>query len=194
MNDAGEVYPPEQKVKKFLDSVAYCMMIGNMDGIVTLYKESVHAKREIPASCCPSRVENILYASGEFSEGYAQDEEASFRSMVELLDERASKCEPKRAQKHTQSLFSKRLQKNIRDGIWCSVDTEGKFWVGDNQYVIEDQETQYQPIQTEYGDYYAMDRILYSNGKFYDMNYDEVAVHAIGGILPFDSFYVGTET
>lgn len=170
------------------------MMIGSMNGIETQYKNVIHAKREIPATYCTSEIQDILYASGRLTGDYAKEEESEFDFMIEQLDEKAAQYETKKTVKHTESLFSKKMRKNIRDGVWIRVDTDGKFWIGNNKYVISDQEAQYQPVKTEYGDYYAMDKILYAGGKFYDMNYDEVTVYQIGGILPYRSFEVGTET
>ena len=165
-----------------------------MSGIETNYKSAMHIKNEIPASNCPSEIENILYASGGSSDVYAKEEKSVFENMLDRLDERTAQYETKKTQKKTKSLFSKKLKKNIH-GTWYLVDTDGKFWVGNNKYVIADQEVQYQPVKTEYGDYYAMDKILYADGKFYDMNYDEVTVYQIGGILPWDKVrMVGTET
>jgi len=163
--------------------MAYFMLAGYTDDIETKYKSVMHAKREIPVSCCPSGIENILYASGEFGDDIAVEERARFNDLLERLDERAESYEIKRPQRKVRqkSKFSKKLKLGIHDGEWCRVDTEGKFWVGNRQYIIDEQEIQYQPIPTEYGDYYAMDRILAANGKFYDMNYDEVSVRVIGG-------------
>lgn len=113
--------------------------------------------------------------------------------MLDRLDEKAAPYEVKKAHKKTQSLFQKKTKKGIRNGEWIRVDTDGKFWVGNDHYIIDDQEVQYQPVNTEYGDYYAMDKILFADGQFYDMNYDDVKVHRIGGIVPYD-YIVGTET
>ncbi len=108
--------------------------------------------------------------------------------IVEQLDERAAPYEAKKdpPRKRSKTAFSKRRKLGIRDGVWARVDTEGKFWIGNNHYLIDDQEIQYQPVPTDYGDYYAMDKILYANGKFYDMNYDEVNVYPIGGLVPYE--------
>ena len=188
------MFAPEKKVKTFLDSLAYYLLLGHMSGIETNYKGVMHAKTEIPVSSCPSEIENIFYASGSSAELYAEEENSAFRNMLDRLDERAEQHEIKKSAKRTKSLFSKKLKKNIH-GTWYLVDTDGKFWVGNNKYVIADQEVQYQPVKTEYGDYYAMDKILYADGKFYDMNYDEVTVYQIGGILPWNKVrMVGTET
>lgn len=151
-------------------------MIGNTNNIETRYKEIMHAKREIPESNCPSEIDNLMYASGALSDNHSKEEWLSFNTMVERLDERAERLESKKKRKRVKSLFSKKLKKKIRDGTWVRVDTDGKFWVGDSQYIIADNEVQYQPVATDYGDYYAMDKILVANGKFYDMNYDEVEV------------------
>ena len=159
----------------FLDSVAYFLMSGNMDGIETNYKSVMHAKREIPASSCTSEIENMLYASGGYGEEIAVEERARFNDMLDRLDERAEGYEIKKVPRPKQeSRFSKRLKLGIHGGEWCRVDTDGKFWFDGHQYIIDEQEVQYQPLPTEYGDYYAMDRILAANGCFYDMNYDIV--------------------
>lgn len=176
------------KIKRFLDSLAYILLLGNTDGIETNYRRVMHAKREIPATSCPSEIDNLLYGSGRNS-SYEAEEMAAFRDMLDRLDEKASSYEPKKiVRKKTPSLFHKKLKKGIVDGTWYRVDTDGRFWIGNNQYIIDDQAVQYQPISTDYGDYYAMDKILYANGRFYDMNYDEVNVRAIGGIVPYDMF------
>lgn len=186
------MFTPELKVKIFLDSLAYYFLLGNTDGIETNYRNVMNAKREIPVSSCPSSVDNIFYGSNAYSGDAMQEENAAFANMLERLDEIASVYEVKKpTRKRVKSKFRKRLRLGIKDGEWLRVDTDGKFWVGNNHYVISDQEVQYQPVHTEYGDYYAMDKILYANGKFYDMNYDEVKVQAIGGIVPYDM--IGTE-
>lgn len=183
------MYTPELKIKRFLDSLAYILLLGNTDGIETNYRRVMHAKREIPATSCPSEIDNLLYGSGGSCGPYEEEELSAFRDMLDRLDERATSYESKKVvRKKTPSLFHKKIKKGIAGGTWYRVDTEGKFWIGNNQYIIDDQAVQYQPISTDYGDYYAMDKILYVNGRFYDMNYDEVNVRAIGGIVPYDMF------
>ena len=191
LNDTGDLYTPEFKVKTFLDSLAYFLLLGYTEGIETIYKRVMHAKREIPASSCPSYIDNLFYSSGVANDKVFVEENTAFKRMLESLDEKAAPYEPKKIKKKERSLFHKKMKNGIRNGQWYPVDTDGKFWVGNNEYVIDDQEIQYQPIETDYSDYYAMDRILCANGKFYDMNYDEVQVHAIGGIVQYEVF--GTE-
>lgn len=183
------------KVKYFLDSMAYFLLLGHTDGIETNYRKVMHAKREIPVSNCPAEIENLLYATGGLTGTYEQEEYASFQCLLEKLDAKAVPYEMKKqpAEKR-KSLFSKKRELGISGGEWYRVDTDGKFWIGNDQYIIEDNAAQYQPVRTEYGDYYAMDKILYSDGKFYDMNYDEVQVYRIGGIVPYENMMVGAET
>lgn len=194
LNDTGGVYTPEIKTKTFLDSLAYFLLLGHTDGIETNYRRVMHGKREIPMSSCPSDFENLFYASCGSSVNYSVEERDAFRLMLEMLDERALPYEAKKQKKKEKSLFSKKIKNGICDGTWYRVDTDGKFWIGNNQYIIDDQEVKYQPVHTDYGDYYSMDKVLAANGKFYDMNYDEINVRRIGGILPYESFVVGTET
>lgn len=155
----------------------------------------MHAKREIPVSSCPSDIEILLY-SGKPQNGWTEEETETFRRMLDNLDMKAAPYEVNKPErKKERSKFYKKMKRGIRGGEWVRVDTDGKFWVGNNQYIISDQEVQYQPISTEYGDYYAMDKVLAADGKFYDMNYDEIEVYAIGGIIQYDAItWVGTET
>jgi len=164
-------------------------MIGDTSGIETEYKKAVHAKREIPVSSCPSVIEDMMYSTRGTTSNTEEEEIAGFRTMLERLDAQAEKYESyKTARKKTESLFQKKCRLGIRGGEWCTVDTDNKFWCGNNHYRIDEKETQYQPVETEIGEYYAMDRILVSGGKFYDMNYDEVKVYCIGGIVSADIF------
>lgn len=189
------MYTPEIKIEHFLDSMGSIFLYGHTNGLETKYKSVMHSKREIPVSSCTSEIDNIFYASTSYSGDTLEEEKAAFQNMLERLDERAEAYEVKKPpKKRQQSKFSKKLAKGITGGQWYRVDTDGKFWIENNRYLIDDQEIQYQPIPTDYGDYYAMDKILYANGRFYDMNYDEVTVYQIGGILPYKSFIVGEKT
>ena len=95
-------------MKRFLDSIAYCMLIGNTKGIETEYKKVMHAKREIPASNCPSFVDNMLYASGGVEDESDRKEWAGFEVMVDELDERAEKYEAQKVRRERkESLYHK---------------------------------------------------------------------------------------
>ena len=156
-------------------------MLGNTKDIETDYKKVMHAKREIPASNCPSFVENMLYSTGG-STGLTEKEElASFAVITDRLDANAEKYETKKPKKKQESLFHKHNRLGIRGGEWCIVDTDGIFEYGGCRYKIDESETQYQPIDTEIGELYDMDKILATGDVFYDMNYDTVMVKRIDG-------------
>ena len=153
-----------------------------MQGIETDYKRVMHAKREIPASSCPSSIENMMYATGVSTGLALEEEEEAFNDLLDRLDARAEVYEqPKVKKKYPETMFHKRQRIGICGGEWCRVDTDGCFRHGNNMYRVNDNEVQYQPVSTEYGDLYDMDKILVSGGKFYDMNLDEVEASAIGG-------------
>lgn len=160
-------------------------MGGSRRGIETDYKRIMRVRREIPESSCPSSISNLIYASGAVSPSVSQDEEDRFAAMLERLDSIGMPLQSLK-QEFPESRFHKKLRLGISGGEWHTVDTEGYFWVENNRYKISDNAVQYQPVQTDYGDYYAMDRILSSGGKFYDMNYDEVEVLQAGGIVQDD--------
>jgi hypothetical protein len=188
------MFSPEMKVKFFLDTLAYLLLLGSTSDIETRYKQVMHAKREIPVSNCPSELENLLYSTGGGNLADAREENAVFKNMLEELDERAAPYEAKRmVQKRVPSLYEKKNKKGIHGGEWYLVDTDGKFWIGKEQYVIDGNAAQYGSVPTEYGDYYAMDKILYSGGKFYDMNYDEVPVYKCGGFVSCNDMMFGAE-
>ena len=184
------MFSPESKVKLFLDSLAYYYLLGNTQGIVTDYKKVMHAKREIPVSNCPAYVENLLYSTVGTTSQADREEAASFKTMLEKLDATAEKYETQKAtRKKSESLFHKKNRLGIHGGEWCRVDTENKFWHGKTHYQIDKKETQYQPVDTEYGEYYAMDKILVTDNGCYDMNYDKVNVYWIGGICDDVEFH-----
>ena len=169
------------KVKRFLDSLAYMFLIGDTNGIETDYKKVMHAKREIPASSCPTFIENMMFASGAANDQIDKEECASFKVLTDKLDARAEKYEAQKpVRKKHESLFHKRNRLGIHDGDWCMVDTDGVFEHHGMRYMIDESEQQYQPIETSEGLLYDMDRILVTgDGIFYDMNYDPVKVIAV---------------
>lgn len=174
------MFSPESKVKRFLDSLAYCWMIGNTQGIETDYKRVMHQKREIPASSCPSFIDNMLYASGGATEAIDREECESFLSALQELDEQAKKyASPRENRVKRESLYHKHNRLGIRGGEWCRVDTDGVFECRGRRYRIPPDQYQYQPVNTEYGELYDMDRILVVDDphhRFYDMEYNEVKV------------------
>lgn len=183
------MFPPELKVKRFLDGLAYFYLLGHTNGIETEYKKAIHDKMEIPVSSCPTFVDNLMYASGTTTTATEQEERSSFKILVERLDEKASMYEqPKVVKNKHESKYQKMCRLGIKGGEWYTVDTDGCFWIGKNKYRISPSAEQYQPKKTEYGDLYDMDRILASGGKFYDMNVDEVEVFQFGGIVAYEEF------
>lgn len=164
-----------------MDSIAYCLLLGNTNGIETDYKQTMHAKREIPASNCPSFIENMLYASGSVSDASDREERAGFAVLLDNLDDRAEKYETQKVRRERkESLYHKHNRLGIRGGEWCQVDTDGVFECRGHKYQIPHDQYQYQPVDTEVGQLYDMDRILVTDdNRFFDMKYDEVKVHQL---------------
>ena len=140
----------------------------------------MHQKREIPASSCPSFIDNMLYASGGATDAIDRDECESFLATMSELDAQAKKyAAPRETRVKKESLYHKHNRLGIRGGVWCRVDTDGIFECRGRRYRIPADQYQYQPVDTEYGKLYDMDRILAVDGspqRFYDMKYDEVKV------------------
>lgn len=180
LNDSDDVFPPERKVKLFLDGAAYFLMVGQTDGIETDYKKIMRDKREIPASSCPSFVENVLYASGCLSGDSVKEEQTQFDTMADALDAKAEKYEkPKQQKERIESKFHKKTRVGIRGGTWCRVDTDNNFVYNNEYYHIDENVSAYAPVETEFGLLYDMDRVLVSDGRFFDMNFDEIMPNQI---------------
>ena len=168
-------------MKRFLDSLAYCFLIGNMSGVETDYKKVMHGKREIPVSSCPSQIANLLYATGGQTKQIDHEECVEFRVITDALDAMAEKYEAQKAvKKRQESLFQKRVRLGVCGGEWCRVDTDNRFEYNGHVYEIDEGETQYQPIETDIGLLYDMDRILATEtGDFYDMKYNKVKARQV---------------
>lgn len=165
-----------------------------MDDIITLYKETVNAAREIPASSCPGEVNNILYGSGASASG--QEEELAFKTMTSILDDRL----PKRKPVHTEKPMSRRRKiQQIRDEHGGAeirryyVDRDGCFWVGKNQLAIFGYDKYNAKVVTRRnGDtdiLFDMDMILQCGEDWYDQNGDKIpdeCVHPVGGLVDYD--------
>ena len=181
LNDNGEdMFPPEVRVKRFLDSIGYYLLYGNTDGIVTEYKEVVNQAREIPVSSCPGSVNNIFYASGGSSGDVATEEKLAFRIMTELLDERANSRKKPRAPVKKSGASRRRKMYEIleeNDGARMEtfvVDTDGCFHA-DGRTMNISGVREYEPKTVRFRNgttdtLYDMDRVLRCGNRWYDMN------------------------
>lgn len=182
LNDGGDLFPPEKKVKLFLDGIAYFLLLGQTDGIVTGYKDLMNGKREIPVSSCPSYVENMLYASGASADEVSDEENRTFKMMCDELDERAAKVQPQKKKKTVHPRQYQKYQMIRADNrgaaiTFAIVDTDGYFVINDKRYRVTSDA--YAPKQTKYGELYDMDRIISCGERFYDMNLDPVTVEEV---------------
>lgn len=78
----ADVFCGENKVKRFLNGLSYFLLLGDTEGVVTDYKESMNGKREIPISSCPSHIEDMVYGTGSVLHPPHEEEEASFKIMI----------------------------------------------------------------------------------------------------------------
>ena len=182
LNDGGDLFPPEKKVKLFLDGIAYFLLLGQTDGIVTGYKDLMNGKREIPVSSCPSYVENMLYASGASADEVSDEENRTFKMMCDELDERAAKItQPKKKKpartRQYQKYWSIRYANHGAEIKFANVDTDGYFVVNNKRYRVTSEA--YAPKQTKYGELYDMDRIISCGERFYDMSLNPTTVEEV---------------
>ena len=164
----NDPFCPENKVKLFLNGVAYFLMVGNTEGIVTDYKEIMNGKREIPISSCPSYIEDAVYGGGATIAEASADEDTHYKAMVERLDARADKKyspASRKASRHTDITKSKKIEQ-IKSRIgscvfdYPVVDTNNVFYLRGKKYRIAERVEQYRPKQTDVGLQYDMDHIV----------------------------------
>ena len=178
-----EPFTPEDKVKLFLDGLAYYLLDGKAEDIVTDYKELMNGKREIPISSCPPAVADALYGTGCNPRTGADDN--YFGEMTAQLDERAAKVERKAKPKPRvkRPSPSEKIRAAVGgqkyDGVtFATVDTDGIFVHGGSRYRIDNSVEQYKPVRTAVGLLYDMDKIIIvtAGGEpaFFDMRYDMI--------------------
>lgn len=186
----GDPFCPENKVKLFLNGLAYFLMLGNTGGIVTDYKRVADGKREIPISSCPSYVEDLVYGTGSTLLPANDDEDAVFQATLERLDEKAKRYCPSRKSKvkknaHTNTRYDKirRIKSLIGENaefFYPTVNTLNEFTLNGEVYRIDDRVSSYSGKPVGKDDIiYDMDKIICAvcpDGKVYyfDMNMDVI--------------------
>lgn len=119
--------------------------------------------REIDVSSCPSCIQDLFYAGAGVLRSDAEEEKARFAQTLEDCDRVIEKKDSRRKDK-SETKFD-RLQK-IRSMYpdcviqACTVNTDNEFRWCDCKYRISDSLSQYRPVDTDSGEYYAMDRVL----------------------------------
>lgn len=119
--------------------------------------------REIAVSSCPSFIQDLFYAGAGVLRSNAEEEKTRFAQTLDECDRVLEKKDDRRKNK-PESKFD-RLQKirSIHSGCViqaCAVDTENEFLWRDCKYRISGSMCQYRPVDTDSGEYYAMDRVL----------------------------------
>lgn len=192
--DDGDMYSPANKVKRFLNSLAYYLLLGNTDGIVTDYKDMMNGKREIPVSSCPTSIENLVYSSSSMGRSDGGNDE-----LNEFLANLDDLPKPKRTYKKKETRYDRveNAKKEYGDSADLGplfhrsiVDTENHFVFHDHTYVIDTRLAPQYDCNDEGA--YGMDSIwiAYSCGDdvnhlgFYDQDFQKInseAVHRIDG-------------
>ena len=164
---------------------------------MTAYKEAVNMAREIPASSCPSEVNNLLYASGGTAE--AAEEKLAFQAMVSALDDRLPRR--KKLAETQKPVSRRRKMEMIREENGGAeieryrVDRDGCFWSGkDHLMVVGYDKYNAKMVTRRNGEtdiLFDMDTILRCGDRWYDQNGDSIpdeCIHHIGGIT--DYFFI----
>ena len=161
----GGAFSPEDRIKYFLDGCANVLLHGNMEDILSRYKEIMRGKTEIPVSSCPSSLKDYLFSGSQAP--VEESEDMMFELILEDVDAKAeiyTKKKPVKKKERAQTRFD-RIQ-NIRadypgcEMTTCIVDTENFFECFGNTYQVDDAVKQYQPKRTREGMIFDMDRVI----------------------------------
>lgn len=175
-------YSPENKVKAFLSSQGYFLILGNTEGVETDYKRIMRGSREIPISSCPSYIEDSVYSTGPSLK--TVDNTEGFQILLDAVDAKAEKLsgyykKKKSSSKKEPTPFCK-LQNILHQFgidstavIHARVDTDNVFEYKGSRYQIHGI-PQYEAKDHQGEPYYTMDRVICVNTPegtiFYDMN------------------------
>lgn len=149
----------ENKVKRFLDGLAYYLLLGS-EGIVTDYKELMNGKREIPVSSCPQQISDMVYGTG--CAARQPDEESTPIEDNESRMKITVKTKKPRSGKSKRELNLEMIRKTygrIDHFRTCIVDTDNNFSFNGDKYHIDESVTEYAPKHTALGDLYDMDAV-----------------------------------
>ena len=169
-----DVFCGENKVKKFLDGLAYYLLIGS-EGVVTDYKEIMNGKREIPMSSCPSQVSDIVYGTGGVFHPQTEEDLAAIEKVMDAPMK--SKSDKKKNSQRCENLESlKKLCGDNAHFTYCRVDTQNDFRFDEVLWHIDESLEGYQPKHTPLGDLYDMDLVVAVRSKdgvihFFDADY-----------------------
>lgn len=162
---ARDLYPPERRVKLFLDGLAYFSLLGNMQDIVTDYKNVVRGNSEIPISSCPVYIEDRIYGSGNATPNEA--ESIAFQSMIERLEEEAIKRSgktknKKQVNKETRHQKIEKIKTEYPGYrfVFATVNTKNEFAIDGTMYVIDESVESYSPKNVGGDALYDMDKIV----------------------------------
>lgn len=171
-----DVFCGENKVKKFLDGLAYYLLIGSED-VVTDYKEFINGKREIPMSSCPSQINDIVYGAGCVLHGQGDDELQTLISAEETQKKKKTPKTKKKCSQRSGNLQAIREMYGSNAQLsYCRVDTENRFKYSGKIWQISNDVEAYHPKETPVGLLYDMDIVVAvrtSDGTpaFFDANY-----------------------
>lgn len=177
-----DVFCGENKVKRFLNGLSYFLLLGDTEGMVTDYKESMNGKREIPMSSCPSQIEDMVYGTGSVLHPPTEEEEAAFKMMLKSAEDRlpAKKKagKPSLRNKKKTALFAE-CGKDA-ELTYASVDTDNRFIYENVIYEIDPAVTEYAAKETPLGLLYDMDKVVCVKSRdgsvsFYTAEYDRIS-------------------
>ena len=181
--DDGDVYSPANKVKRFLNSLAYYLLFDDTEGIVTDYKEQMTGKREIPISSCPE-IEDAMYSSSSVPKQTEQD--WILRQLPEEgKEQKPVKKTPKKETRWDRIQRSHEVHRGFQIYGPVIVDTENKFTFQGARYMIDTKLAPQYSANSE--EVYGMDRIwvmkkasaLPIQEFFYDQEFFEIPLGAV---------------
>ena len=142
-NNHEDIYCPERKVKKFLDSTAYFILYGNVEDTITLYKAKRNREREVPLV--------VISNTGELC--YEERDRDESRPRKQKTITRRQRIDAIKAAnpgiKLTEAL----------------VDVNGNFMVNGARYFIDHTVDEYRPILVKGEEFFPFDKVIVGQTK-----------------------------
>lgn len=186
MSGGDSPWSPENKVKNFLSSLGFFLMIDNSEGVITRYKNAMNSKREIPVSSCPTYVGDYVYGlhhSCSPDSKFAKGEDESFNVMMEEIDGKVAKTfgkvirKKKPSPNYNKETRYDRVCQARASGLVkfdrCVVNTDGEFEHQGTHWIINMESCPAYAGHGPDGDEYAMTYVIVGQDKdgarhFYD--------------------------
>lgn len=164
----------ENRVKAFLDDIAYLYLRDNSKDVMSKEKEKNRAKTEIPISSCPSKYKMLF--CGEDASVYG-DQEVYLPPLDDEKEEKPSKPRKKELSVSIRARRIDRIHEELPSGVFTFVpiDTENVFVYEGMKFQLDMDVAEYKPRRYRGEMMYIMDTVVVVKHEgdlhFFNMDY-----------------------